>query len=65
MGTALAIDGFVIEIVKLDAKVLNGNAVATYRNVKGFWGLISQRLDAIQMLKISYLGQMRDHSLVS
>ncbi len=49
MGIALAIDGFVIEIVKPYDKVLNRKDVATYRNViKGFWGLISQRLDAIQ-----------------
>jgi len=42
MGTALAVDGFVIEIVKPDAKDLNGQEVSCYRNRKGVWGLISQ-----------------------
>jgi hypothetical protein len=42
MGTALAVDGFVIETVKPDAKDLNGQEVSCYRNRKGVWGLISQ-----------------------
>jgi hypothetical protein len=42
MGTALAVDGFVIETVKPDAKDLNGQQVLCYRNRKGIWGLISQ-----------------------
>ena len=42
MGTALAVDGFVIEIVKPDAKDLNGQEVSCYRNRKSVWGLISQ-----------------------
>ncbi len=42
MGTALAVDGFVIETVKPDPKDLNGQEVSCYRNRKGVWGLISQ-----------------------
>jgi len=42
MGTALAVDGFVIETVKPDAKHLQGQDVACYRNRKEVWGLISQ-----------------------
>ena len=42
MGTGLALDGFVIEILKPDAKDLNGQEVVCLRNRKGFWGLISQ-----------------------
>jgi hypothetical protein len=42
LDTALAVDGFTIERVKLDAKDLNGQEVSCYRNRKGIWGLISQ-----------------------
>jgi hypothetical protein len=42
MGTALAVDGFVTEIIKPNAADLNGQEVTAYRNRKGFWGLISQ-----------------------
>jgi hypothetical protein len=42
MGTALAMDGFVIKTMKPDAKHLQGQDVACYRNQKGVWGLISQ-----------------------
>jgi hypothetical protein len=42
MGTALAVDGFVIKMVKPDAKQLQGQDVGCYRNCKGVWGLISQ-----------------------
>jgi hypothetical protein len=42
MGTALAVDGFVIETVKPDAKDLNGQEVSCYINWKGVRGLISQ-----------------------
>jgi hypothetical protein len=42
MGTALAVDGFVIETIKPDAKHLQGQEVGCYRNRKGVWGLISQ-----------------------
>jgi len=42
MGTALAVDGFVIETVKPYAKRLQGQDVGCYRNCKGVWGLISQ-----------------------
>jgi len=42
MGTALAVDDFVIETVKPDAKHLNGQEVACYQNWKGVWGVISQ-----------------------
>jgi hypothetical protein len=41
-GTALTIDGFVIETIKPDAKHLQGQEVGCYRNRKGVWGLISQ-----------------------
>jgi hypothetical protein len=47
MGTALAVDGFVIETVKPDAKHLQGQDVGCYRNCKGVWGFIFQvRCDA-------------------
>jgi hypothetical protein len=39
MGTALAVDGFVIETVKPDAKDLDGQEVSCYRNRKGVWGI--------------------------
>ena len=42
MGAALAVDGFVIEIIKPSAADLNGQEVTAYRNRKGFWGLILQ-----------------------
>jgi dTDP-D-glucose 4,6-dehydratase len=42
MGTALAVDGFVIKTVKPDVKDLNGQDVSCYRNRKAVWGLISQ-----------------------
>jgi hypothetical protein len=42
MGTALAVDGFVVEIIKPNAADLNGQEVTAYRNRKRFWGLISQ-----------------------
>jgi len=42
LGTALAIDGYVIEIKKPSASELNGKEVACFRNRKGFWGLITQ-----------------------
>ena len=42
MGTGLALDGFVIEILKPNAKDLNGQEVGCFRNRKGFWGLILQ-----------------------
>jgi len=42
MGTALVVDGFVIETVKPDAKHLNGQEVTCYQNWKGVWGVISQ-----------------------
>jgi hypothetical protein len=42
MGTALAVDGFVIEIIKPNADDLNGQEVTAYRNRKRFGGLISQ-----------------------
>jgi hypothetical protein len=42
MGIALAVDGFVREIIKPSAADLNGQEVAAYRNRKGFWGLIAQ-----------------------
>ena len=42
MGTVLAVDGFVIEIVKSDVKDLNRQEVSCYRNWKGVWGLIAQ-----------------------
>ena len=42
MGTGLALDGFVIEILKPNAKDLNGQEVGCFKNRKGFWGLISQ-----------------------
>jgi hypothetical protein len=42
MGTVLAVDGFVIETVKPDAKDLDGQEVSCYRNCKWVWGLISQ-----------------------
>jgi hypothetical protein len=42
MGTALAVDGFVIKTIKPDAKHLQGQEVGCYRNRKGVWGLISQ-----------------------
>ena len=40
--TSLALDGFVIEMLKPDANDLNGQDVTCYRNRKGVWGLISQ-----------------------
>jgi hypothetical protein len=40
MGTALAVDGFIIEIVKPDAKDLHGQEAGCYRNQKGVWGVI-------------------------
>jgi len=42
MGTAVALDGFVIEIIKPDVNDLNGQDVGCYMNRKGFWGMISQ-----------------------
>jgi hypothetical protein len=42
MGAALAVDGFVIETIKPNAKHLQGQEVGCYRNRKGVWGLISQ-----------------------
>jgi hypothetical protein len=42
MGTGLALDGFVIEMLQPDANDLNGQEVACFRNRKGFSGLISQ-----------------------
>jgi hypothetical protein len=42
MGTALAVDGFAIEIIKHNASALNGQEVTANRNRKGLWGLISQ-----------------------
>jgi hypothetical protein len=42
MGTALAVDGFVIEIIKPSAADLNGQEVTAYRNRTRFWGLIAQ-----------------------
>ncbi len=42
MGTALAVDGFVIAIKKSNASNLDGQQVGCYRNHKGYWGLISQ-----------------------
>jgi hypothetical protein len=42
IGTALAVDGFVIEIIKPDAADSNGQEVTAYRNRKGFWRLIVQ-----------------------
>ncbi len=42
LGTALAIDGYVIEIKKPSASELNGKEVACFRNRRGFWGLITQ-----------------------
>ncbi len=42
MATALAVDGFVIEIVKPSAADLNGQDITAYRNRKGFGGLIAQ-----------------------
>jgi hypothetical protein len=41
MGTALALDVFVIEIQKPNASDLDGQEVGCFRNHKGFWGLIS------------------------
>jgi hypothetical protein len=48
MVTVLAVDGFVIEIIKCNAANLNGQEVTAYRNRTGFWGLFL-RLDVIQM----------------
>jgi len=42
MGTALAVDGFMIETVKPDSKDLDGQQECCYRNHKGVWGLLSQ-----------------------
>jgi hypothetical protein len=42
MGTALGVDGFVIEIIKPNAADLNSQEVAACRNIKGFGGLIAQ-----------------------
>jgi hypothetical protein len=35
MGTGLALDGFVIEMLKPDANNLNSQEVALFRNCKG------------------------------
>ena len=42
MGTALALDGFIIEIKRPNTSELDGQEVGVYRDRKGFWGLISQ-----------------------
>ena len=42
MGTGLALDCFVIEMLKPDANDLNSQEMVCFRNPKGFWGLISQ-----------------------
>jgi DDE superfamily endonuclease len=41
-GTLLALDGFVLEIIKPSPKSLLNKDVSHCRNQKGFWGLIAQ-----------------------
>ncbi len=41
-SNALAVDGFVIKIIKPNAADLNGQEVTANRNRKRFWGLIAQ-----------------------
>jgi len=66
MGTVLAVDGFVIEIVKPDAKDLNRQEVSCYRNQKGVWELIFQvACDAnakIRFVQTNWLGATNDLS---
>ena len=42
MGIAVALNGFVIEIIQPDVNDLNEQEVGCFMNRKGFWGLISQ-----------------------
>jgi hypothetical protein len=42
LGTALALNGFVIEIRIPTAEELNGKEVSCFPSRKGFWGLITQ-----------------------
>jgi hypothetical protein len=66
MGTALAVDGFVIKTIKPDAKHLQGQEVGCYRKRKGVWGLISQvGCDAnakVRFVQIDWPGSTNDLS---
>ena len=57
MGTALAVDGFVIEIIKLNAADLNGQEVKHTEVERGLGGLFL-RLDVIPMQKCTSFKQI-------